>query len=373
MDEREMTVLVIEDEQFSRNLLAVLLKKQGYSVLTAESGERGREIALQQSPDLILLDIVMSGENGFETCEKLKQHTATNDIPIIFISGMNDVQSKVTGLTIGAWDYVTKPFQPAEVQARVRNCLKFRFAYQQVIREQAMRLQQVHEAQQDILVTPNEIPEAAFAVHYLPVLEAGGDFYDVFSIAKGTHGYFVSDISGHDITASFATSALKALIRQNSSILYTPNETVATINQILTSLFKEGHHLTAIYATLSRSHNVLSVVNAGHLPMLFMPQEDKPYWIEPNSDILGAFDDALFETEKISVSPGDRFYMFSDGLVESFQQPVRTRSQGMDAFLQAAISTKQQPIAEACKEIIRIFSPAGHTFDDDVLLMGVDI
>ncbi len=373
MLEREMVILVIEDDLFCLTLLATMLEAQGYSVLTTKTGESGLEMAINEGPDLILLDIVLPGENGFETCKKLKQHHATNDIPVIFISGIDDVNSKVEGLSIGGWDYITKPYQKAEVEARVRNCLKLRFTYQQVIREQALRLQQMHEAQQAILVKPEDIVEAGFAISYIPVLEAGGDFYDVFSIAKGIHGYFVADISGHDLSASFATSALKALIRQNTSILHTPDETVRIINQILNSIFKDGQHLTAVYATLNRTHNVLAVVNAGHLPLLFMPHTGKPYWVKSNSDILGSFVDAFFESSIIPVDQGDRFFMFSDGLIESFQEPTRTRSQGMEEMLQVAQKTKQLSISEAIEKIIKTFSPVGHKFDDDVLLLGVDI
>ena len=373
MSDRDITILVIEDELFSRNLLANILKKQGFNVLLADSGEQGREIAERQNPDLILLDIIMPGEDGFETCQKLRSNTITSDIPIIFISGVDAVESKVKGLTIGGWDYITKPYQAAEIQARVKNCLKLRFAYQQIIREQAMRLRQMHEAQQAILVNPVDIPAANFAVHYLPVLEAGGDFYDVFSIAKGIHGYLVADISGHDLSASFATSALKALVRQNSSILHAPNETMQIINQILTSIFREGQHLTAVYAALNRVHNVLAVVNAGHLPVLFMPKQGEPYWIEANSDILGIFTNAFFETRTVSVTPGDRFFIFSDGLVESFIEPRRTRSQGMEELWNIAESSRQQNIDEATAAIIETFGPNNHHFDDDVLLLGVDI
>ncbi len=373
MVDNEITILVIEDEKFCRDLFVLMLEKLGYHVLLATSGEEGRKIACNEIPDLILLDIIMSGEDGFETCKKLKKNHLTSDIPIIFVSGKEDVQSKVEGLSIGGWDYITKPYQAAEVEARVKNCLKLRFAFQQVVREQALRLQQMHEAQQAILVTPDEIPEANFAVYYLPVLEAGGDFYDVFSIVRGIHGYLVADISGHGLSASFATSALKALIRQNSSILYTPDETVRMINQILLSIFQEGQHLTAAYVVLNRANNVLAMVNAGHLPVLFMPRNGEPFWVEPNSDILGIFVGAFFESRVIYVNPGDRFYIFSDGLVESFLEPQRTRTQGMDEFMQTAILYRQLDITEANKKIVQAFTPTGHVFDDDVLLLGVDI
>jgi len=372
MTTNEITILIIEDEQFSRTLLVNMLENMNYRVLEAADGVTGREIAVNENPDLILLDVVMPGENGFETCEKLKKSPVTSEIPVIFVSGKEDVESKVKGLTIGGWDYITKPYQEPEVEARVRNCLKLGFAYKQVIKEQAMRLQQMREAQQSILVSPDEIPEANFAVSYLPVLEAGGDFYDVFSIAKGICGYLVADISGHDISASFATSALKALVRQNSSILHTPDETVRIINQILTSLFKEGQHLTAVYTTLNRTHNVLAVVNAGHLPILFMPQQGEPYWIEPNSDILGAFNNAILKSEVIRVGAGDRIFIFSDGLIESFEEPVRTRSQGMNEFLRVAQQSRQLSVTKSTAELTRYFISPKH-LEDDVVLLGVDV
>ena len=145
------------------------------------------------------------------------------------------------------------------------------------------------------------------------------------------------------------------------------------INQVLTSIFQQGQHLTAVYTTLNRAHNILTVVNAGHLPVLYMPKNGEPYWIKPNSDILGAFTGAIFECRTVSVSPEDRFFIFSDGLIESFEEPARTRTQGMDKFKQLALAHRKLALAEAVEKIIQSFSPTGHIFDDDVLLLGVDI
>ncbi|MEA2084791.1 MAG: fused response regulator/phosphatase [Thermodesulfobacteriota bacterium] len=373
MHAKTFTILIVDDEMVNRRILQALLVKQGYNVLVAVNGLEGREIAKREIPDIILLDIIMPEEDGFETCRKLKADPVTTDIPIIFVSAMNDVASKVKGLSIGGWDYIAKPFQKDEVLARVKNYLKLRFTFKRIIEEQAQRLRQVQEAQQAILVNPEDLPAADFGVKYVPILEAGGDFYDVFEISESVIGYFVADISGHDLGASFATSALKALIRQNSSLLYAPDETIRMINSILFSIFREGQHLTAVYACLDKHHLKLNIVNAAHLPVLYLPRKKNPQWIMADSDVIGVFENAMYTFREMTVETGDRFYFYSDGLLESFGNSPRTREKGMVELKQAALETREQPIMEATEEIVRKMFSKDKDAEDDVLLLGVDI
>ncbi|HTZ39726.1 MAG TPA: response regulator, partial [Syntrophales bacterium] len=104
------TILIVDDHPVNLRLLEKILSAAGYQTLTAENGPTGRELAVSRLPDLILLDIMMPGESGFESCEKMKKDPRTAHIPIIFLSAKTDVESKVTGLKIGAVDYMTKPF-----------------------------------------------------------------------------------------------------------------------------------------------------------------------------------------------------------------------------------------------------------------------
>ena len=373
MQENKFSILIVDDTPFNVLLLGEILSKQGYTVYQATSGPQGREIAQIKKPDIILLDILMPGEDGFETCAKLQANPVTADIPIIFISALDDVDSKVKALAMGGWDYIPKPFQTEEVLARVRNYLRLRHAFLRVIEEQTKRLQQIKDAQQAILVTADELPEACFAVHYIPALEAGGDFYDVFPITENLFVYFVADISGHDLGASFATSALKALIRQNSSQLYGVDETMRVINKILGSLFSDGQHLTAIYAVLDKQNLILSVVNAAHLPLLLLPKLGAPRWIEADSDVMGAFEDGIFIKQEIDVNPGDRFFLITDGLVESFVSSPRTRSEGLQTLEQVCLETREQNLQEATNTVINRLFEGNRQAEDDVLLLGVDI
>ncbi|NQU63972.1 MAG: SpoIIE family protein phosphatase [SAR324 cluster bacterium] len=373
MVNKEMSVLVVDDTELNVLLLDNILTVVGYRVLTASNGPEARAIALKEQPGIILLDIMMPGEDGFETCRKLKQNAATADIPVVFISALIDSQNIVKGLSVGGIDYITKPFQVEEVQARVRNYLKLRYTYLRVIEEQAKRLRQIQDAQQAILVKSGDLPEANFGIYYQPILEAGGDFYDVFQVSSGVIGYFVADISGHDLGASFATSALKALLRQNASPLYSPEETLRMVNSVLLSLFTDGQHLTAAYISLDRPNSKLTLVNAAHPPILFLPKQGEPRWLEADGDVLGAFDTALFNCQSIEISEGERFYIYSDGLLETFEGTTRTREQGMAELLQYAVNTRDLEIQNATAEIVKLMFGGRRCMEDDVVLLGVDV
>ncbi|HWB74612.1 MAG TPA: diguanylate cyclase [Nannocystaceae bacterium] len=118
------TILVIDDSDDIHRLLDVRLKGQGARLIHAKDANEGAVLAATTSPDLILLDIDIAGTSGFEVCERLKTHPETWAIPIIFLTGTVDVATKVRAFDCGAVDYVTKPFEPAELRARVRTALR---------------------------------------------------------------------------------------------------------------------------------------------------------------------------------------------------------------------------------------------------------
>jgi len=354
-------------------LLEKILKSAGYGTLAAENGPDGRSLAALRLPDLILLDIMMPGESGFESCELLKKDSRTAHIPIVFLSAKTDTESKVTGLKLGAVDYMTKPFDKTEVLARVGRHLETRDAYRSIIELQAAKLKQVHEAQQAILPRPVEFPEAVFGVSYTPIIEAGGDFYDVFPAGEGVFGYFAADFSGHDIRASYNTFALKALISQNTGPQIPPAETMQVINRVFSSLMKNGEHLTGVYARLDRRVSELTVVNAGHPPVLYLTADGEIRPLAAEGDILGVFDDVLFEPICVNVSRGDRIYLFTDGLLEVFGEDPRSREEGIDALMACCVETRDLPIEKAVNEIVSLICPDRGLLQDDVLLLGVEV
>ncbi len=119
-------ILVVDDTPSNLQVLFPCLEKAGFKVLVAQDGESAINIAESKRPDLILLDILMPGLDGFETCRLLKAKVSTREIPIIFLTALSETANKVKGFELGGVDYVTKPIQQEEVLARIRTHLSLR-------------------------------------------------------------------------------------------------------------------------------------------------------------------------------------------------------------------------------------------------------
>lgn len=123
---RESTVLIVDDTPHNAHILYKLLTSKQCKVFIAEDGDIAVEMASRERPDLILLDVMMPNLNGFQACTLLKQNSETQDIPVIFMTALSDLESKIKGFEVGAVDYVTKPFHQKELLARVYTHLTIR-------------------------------------------------------------------------------------------------------------------------------------------------------------------------------------------------------------------------------------------------------
>ena len=113
------TILVVDDTPTNLSVLVRILEGSGYRILVARNGRAALEIARQTRPDLVLLDVVMPELNGFDVCRTLKQDAATRETIVIFLSALGEVADKVSGLELGAADYITKPFSTKDATDRV--------------------------------------------------------------------------------------------------------------------------------------------------------------------------------------------------------------------------------------------------------------
>lgn len=144
-------ILIIDDKRSDIRLLSKTLSEQGYIVRGAAKGKMGIKAAQADPPDLILLDIRMPDLDGYAVCEQLKSHPKTQDIPIIFLSALDDVLDKVRAFQIGAVDYITKPFQIEEVLARVNNQIIVRHLTKQLIEKSQQLESQNQQLQKEII------------------------------------------------------------------------------------------------------------------------------------------------------------------------------------------------------------------------------
>lgn len=124
--ERRPRLLIVDDQPHNIQLIHKLFS-DSYQVFMATSGEKGLEVAKEQLPDLMLVDVVMEGMDGYELCRQIKRDSRTQDIPVIFITSHSDPKEETMGLNVGAVDFITKPINPDVVKARVRTHVRLKF------------------------------------------------------------------------------------------------------------------------------------------------------------------------------------------------------------------------------------------------------
>jgi len=120
---QKQTILVVDDEKELAALVSLHMKMAGFEVLTAANGEKALELSREEKPDLIILDLMLPKIDGWQVCEQLRQDAVTKDIPVIMLTARTQIEDKLKGFEAGADDYVTKPFSPRELVARVKRVL----------------------------------------------------------------------------------------------------------------------------------------------------------------------------------------------------------------------------------------------------------
>ena len=217
----ECRVLIVDDAKANVDMLVEALRGD-YKLSVALDGEAALRAIERSAPDLLLLDIVMPGIDGYEVCRRLRADPATQEIPIMFLSSLDDVQDKARGFELGANDYLTKPFEILEVKARVRSLLKAK-AYADAIRAAQERdLAIAREIQMGML--PSDFASLASGmgldVHATiePARHVGGDLFEVLRVSEDRLVVAVGDVCGKGITAALfmavTVTLLRALARQ---------------------------------------------------------------------------------------------------------------------------------------------------------------
>jgi signal transduction histidine kinase len=168
-DSSAMTVLIVDDVPANLEVVGRHLENHGYRAVVAQGGKEGIERAALVRPNLILLDVLMPGIDGFETCRRLKANPDTRDIPVIFMTALTDTADKLTGFEVGAVDYVTKPLDGAEVLARIDTHLSLSVLRRQLQEQNAQLKQEIvaRERIQEALQRSNtELEQLAYVASH---------------------------------------------------------------------------------------------------------------------------------------------------------------------------------------------------------------
>jgi serine phosphatase RsbU (regulator of sigma subunit) len=314
-------ILVVDDTPLNIGVISGALK-DSYKTKVATNGEKALALAsAEEKPDLILLDIMMPGMDGYEVCSRLKADPATSEIPVIFLTGQTSAEDETRGFEVGAVDYVHKPFSPAVVKARVRSHILLREARAQLASQLLALNTELEMARQiQLSILPHSIPKLTgldIAAHYLPMTSVAGDFYDFIQIDDKHIGILIADVSGHGLPSALIASMLQVALSGQAGHATEPAKVLLGLNRALCGKFTQNF-VTATYVYVDLENNQMRYAGAGHPPMLqWRNSTGKTAQILENGLFLGMFAEASYEALEFPLEPGDRYVLYTDGILEA--------------------------------------------------------
>jgi sigma-B regulation protein RsbU (phosphoserine phosphatase) len=318
----ECRVLLVDDTKANLDILVEGLKAD-HKLSLALNGDTALQAARRTPPDLVLLDIVMPGMDGYEVCRRLREMPETAEVPIMFLSSLEDVQNKTRGFEVGANDYLTKPFHMLEVKARVRSLLKAK-AYSDAVKEQiASELRVARDIQMGMLPHEFTAVEQAYGVSFGAVLEpareVGGDLYGVCAAGPERLVVFLGDVSGKGIPASMFMVRAISLAQLLARDIADPERILARLNDELAADNPAGMFVTLLCAVFEPKSHRVALANAGHCRPVLLAANEPPRWAVKNLGTALGFEAGLeFERTELTLKPGDTLILYSDGVSEAF-------------------------------------------------------
>lgn len=321
-------ILLVDDTPDNLRLLSQILSARHYQVRAVTSGDRALESVQLVPPDLILLDIRMPGMDGFEVCRALKENRNTKNIPVIFISALDDVADKVNAFAVGGVDYITKPFRYEEVVARAETHLALRRLQKELRRsnrKMAHELALAGEVQASFL--PDKMPDIPgwqFSVTLQPAQETSGDFFDMFTLPDGRLGLLVADVVDKGVSAALFMALSYALFRsQAQQFPGEPQRVFDIMNDHILHDTNARQFVTAFYGILDPQTGKMVYSNAGHPPPLILgPQKGQNVrWLANTGVPLGVLEECTWEQRVVQLSPQDVLCLYTDGVIEAEENP----------------------------------------------------
>jgi sigma-B regulation protein RsbU (phosphoserine phosphatase) len=373
-DLSESRILIVDDAKTNIDILVQALRDE-YKLSVAVDGAAALRSVEKSPPDLVLLDIVMPGLDGYEVCRRLRAQQSTHDLPIMFLSSLEDVKDKTRGFEVGGNDYLTKPFEVLEVKARVRSLLKAK-AYADAIREAMARdLRIAREIQMGIL--PADLAAATggsgLDVHAIiePAQKVGGDLYEVLRASDDRIVVALGDVSGKGIPAALFMAVAVTILRTLARHIVDPAEILSRLNDELAKQNPRGMFVTMQCLVFDVEHRRVSCAGAGHHQLAVLSPGRPPRLACPSSGRpAGLMVPNPIERETFPLEPGETFVLFSDGVSEAMN--ATEDFYGEDRLLMALSASAGTSAADTVETVladVRAFV-AGAKQSDDITVVA---
>jgi phosphoserine phosphatase RsbU/P len=373
-------LLLVDDNDDNRYTLTRRLQREGYTNLAeAADGNRALELLRVRPFDLVLLDVMMPGLNGYEVLERMRADDRLRHVPVIMISALDEIDSVIRCIALGAEDYLAKPFNPTLLRARVGASLEKKRLRDEIVAALDQVENELRSAREVQLgMVPNDFPSAVtgpvevFAT-LEPARQIGGDLYDFFWGDDGRFYFVVADVSDKGAPAALFMARTKTMIRLVATLSHTgaeappaPDGIIAKVNQELCLDNRQGMFVTVFFGILDPATALVTFCNAGHnSPYVLRGAHGVTALDGPRGKPLGIRPSFVYETGTCRLDPGDCLFLFTDGITEAMDPAGEWFSEErLQQALQPLASAPVREIVGAIIARVRAFTGTAPQADD---------
>ncbi|MDF5732721.1 MAG: SpoIIE family protein phosphatase [Rhizonema sp. PD38] len=371
-------ILVIDDDPAVQILLKRMLERQGYQVFAASNGEEGISLAVSRHPALIICDWIMPGLNGLEVCQYVKTNPNLSTTFFILLTSLDSVADRVKGLDAGADDFMTKPIEQNELQARVRAGLRLHQLSRDLQTQKRILERELEEAAEyvrSLLPLPMKQP-LNINFRFIPSRQLGGDCFDYYWLNPNYLAIYLLDTAGHGLRATLPSISVLNLLRSRalkSLNYYSPSEVLKALNDTFQMNYQNDKYFTIWYGVYNRVNRQLMYASAGHPPAILVsksPNLTEVQQLRTPGLPVGMFPHVNYVDGLCNIGENSTLYIFSDGAYEIAQSDGNLWT--LDGFIEMLVNLSDSVDGEL-DSVLNYLNTlnAKDAFDDDLSIIHI--
>jgi phosphoserine phosphatase RsbU/P len=367
-------VLVADDQADVLEAVRLLLRRSGLEGDFVTSPTAVLDRLRDQAYELLLLDLnytrdTTSGGEGLELIQRIRQIDPV--LPVVVMTGWGTIDTAVEAMRRGAKSFVQKPWD----NTALLDLLRREIDDARAVRQRDARAQREQDDARAIQrsLLPQTLPTIApfsLGARWQPAMGYGGDWYDVSALGTDVVGVAIADVAGKGLPAALLMSNLQAAVRAFWHPEAPPHELCESVNRLLCRHMVSGRFVTFCAVRLDCRTRTLTWSNAGHNPPVVVRASGEVIRLEPGGTVMGVFEDALYREDSVTVAPGDRVVLYTDGITEALS-PAGDEfgEEGLLAAIASHAGATAPELTDALFTDVRAF--AGGTLGDDATLITV--
>lgn len=391
----EKKIVIIDDDDFVINILTLILQEE-YTVNKFYSAEEAISDRVLSEADVIITDVNLPGMDGIEFLEKV--HDIDQNLPVIVITGFNDIDIAISALKSGAFDFILKPFKNDQILISVKKGyerrrltleniklmeeLKIKNHELEILNAKIQARNYAIENELDIAsnlhqcLFPMGFPDIGdfqFDLRYKPVEKISGDFFDFIMIDEKRFSFFFGDVSGHGVPAALYSAMVKTAISSLSITALTPARFIKEMNNFLISSQKKMsyNYATIFYGYFDLERGIMRYCNGGIPQPAVIRATGSVEYLEPTGPFVGIFNTSKYQECEIRFEKGDKFIFYTDGAFECTDG--NDNIMGHKQFLKFIEMYKEMSVPDIVKNLYSEVEGYSDTesFTDDITLLAM--